>query len=462
MNKTKLASIFSMIALLCLACGTDQGQRGPIQSTTSLIREGRSPRSQAPIHHSAIRIDGYFTNRKSFICSGTVLSKNVVLTAAHCVTEYQTEEVRRLLPVSLLSVNNAFAFWGGSIDVEKVLVPNEYLHASSLRDLGYDIALIKLKSDLPSEYVPAMVATDFASAMRKDLFSAGFGVTDPETSSDQQDFVGNLAVGRISIDLNDRIEETTTVSPANRDFSNLLKLDVLKSEVLLCKGDSGGPVYFEENGKVVVLGVHSAMGFKKKVDARKVLCSDRNSSEEYVASVFSENRYFIEQGFESLTGMPLPGAKKHGSKTQDPSTIDYYLESRGSVPIKNEWIDLSGLNASVLNGKLVIFPDISSQRGCLILSDSLSRYFSSVDFLELDGVDVATVALGKLAPTNLQIDLRAMFSSRELDFDKLYRGKIKLFANSIMLVVQTPSGFVRANLPLSECLTDGFRTIRSR
>lgn len=289
----RILVLFPVLAFLAVACAPGQGQgQGTHLVTESQIKNGEMPEPGSPITHSAIRVDRINTEGKDLYCSGAVLSQNIVLTAAHCVTE-----AGKLLPTESIRLYNAFGFWGVSVPVEKILVNSEYL-ASTSNVEAHDMALILLKSDLPAAYVPALIETDFKKAMGKKLFSAGFGRwgSDP---LDDANTTNDLAIGEMTLVSEVHFEAT--------DGTLLFKGS--NSGPALCVGDSGGPVYFEEDGKVRLIGISVAFQFPKRATKNTPLCAD-SRSQEIVASLMSESYRFILQGVAELSGNPLPGALK--------------------------------------------------------------------------------------------------------------------------------------------------------
>lgn len=412
------------------------------------------PTSETLIASTAIRIDGRAGTRSHFICSGTVLSPNVVLTAGHCVTESEPLGSRRLLsPLDLTVYDPQGSFFGSDYDVAQVLVPDNYLKPAVDPDPGYDMALILLKSNLPSRYKFAVIATDFATAMKKDLYSAGFGAWTANIQSDDENDSGDLAFGSFALNSSDFSEANEVAYGVNRADSKTLKFRSTRNGPALCKGDSGGPIYYEENGTIHVVGVNVAIQFHNAADARAYRCANLNA-DELASSVFSENIHFIADGFQKLTGRPLPGIGTLRPAEDDPATLDFFLKNGDTAPRKNEWIDLSAVSTSVRDHHLMVYPRAIAQNQCLLVGSYVSliqeTFLESWDVLEPDSDGVAQVMLKRIIPQSDQPSLSQILSPNA-SVEKYFRGKIKIQNDSIVLAVLTPSGVVRAELPVARC-----------
>lgn len=171
----------------------------------------------------------------NWFCTGTLIAKNWVLTAAHCVAEGPTTglHVRFDDP----DVNDAT---GG-----KVVAISE-VHANPMFDWeawDNDIALVKLAEDV-TDREPTPILRDVV-AVGTEVLDVGYGV------ADNMDGGGGLLR---------RVQKTTADCAGANDpgvsGANLLCMDASDGRGS-CFGDSGGPTFATVGGMRVVAGVTS-------------------------------------------------------------------------------------------------------------------------------------------------------------------------------------------------------------
>jgi secreted trypsin-like serine protease len=160
------------------------------------------------------------------VCSGTAIARNLVLTAAHCVARPD---------IYSISVG------GKSIAVSQIeRHPNFRADSYQTQKPSPDLAILKLYSPLPPDITPAKLSFDRKLPPRGTAFViAGFGVV---TERDRR------GIG---------ILRTAKVESVGTTAGIMVRLSSPKGSPQRgsCEGDSGGSVYRDENGTLVLHGV---------------------------------------------------------------------------------------------------------------------------------------------------------------------------------------------------------------
>ncbi len=176
------------------------------------------------------------TGGRGNFCTGTVIGRNVVLTAAHCVSsgvDYKLIEFDSLRQPSFRDI--------------ALVVPHPQfdLDAMLAHRVTADLALLKLAAPLPAKYVPShLMGERRAVRIGEKVILAGYGVAVPGDGRS-----GGLA----------RVADL--VATGHPGLLQLRLVDpVTKGErpgLGACTGDSGAPVFQESEGRFLVLGVVS-------------------------------------------------------------------------------------------------------------------------------------------------------------------------------------------------------------
>lgn len=155
------------------------------------------------------------------MCSGVVLSQQIILTAAHCVANatdwrihWRDEDGSPVL-----------------IKPESVLVHPAYdRNAVAKRHKSIDLALIKLPDPLPSRFQPIIVSSMENLEIGDHVTVAGFGFSEEKNRK-------TLGIMR-STDLN-------VVQPYGKSNSIIWLEDGIAHRAGACQGDSGGPILYQ-------------------------------------------------------------------------------------------------------------------------------------------------------------------------------------------------------------------------
>lgn len=175
------------------------------------------------------------------ICTGSLIARNIVLTAAHCLDESESP------------IQNIFVVFAESIDkakpeqirVASTGVANENF-APSAPDSGKswnDVALLKLAEDAPADFKLALLPDEnLKLSVGQQLIQQGYGRAEADRSA-KTDSSGVLrtvsGIGILAIS------------------ADGLELQMNEAKKGSCNGDSGGPALLKTSRGQVVVGVDS-------------------------------------------------------------------------------------------------------------------------------------------------------------------------------------------------------------
>lgn len=181
------------------------------------------------------------------ICSGTLVSPTLVVTAAHCVADVAeeigitTEEVTKSLMVGFgLKVTKKLSdpavklIGSRGIKVHEKYVVGEIDNSKP----RYDVALIRLSESAPAGFITAGLSNNKSLLVKGlEVVTAGYGLISAAPMKDTE------ALRKVSVKIDN----------PNLSESQFTYVDTKGT----CSGDSGGPAYVMSSGRPVLVGVTS-------------------------------------------------------------------------------------------------------------------------------------------------------------------------------------------------------------
>lgn len=247
---TRIISNWSLVffalfcSLLFVGCSKNSGSLSHVKTPQNIINGSKAnPESLSSLHTVAIGYKAANSKNEYSIepfCTGIAISKNLILTAAHCIQD----------DVEYKTLNNVLVFLGTNTDT----VNQDNLRSVSLVKLHpefnvefneikkavstfNDIALIKIKGTLPSTHKPAnLLDTNLFLKKNSELLVAGWGLLQsrPDISAQQL--------------------YETTVHVFGYWRTHILHDDSAR-KTGFCNGDSGGPGYLKVDDQLILVGL---------------------------------------------------------------------------------------------------------------------------------------------------------------------------------------------------------------
>lgn len=210
------------VLLVCLSLG----------STPAVALVGNAPPASSDLARHSVMIVG---SRGNF-CTGAALTRDLVLTAAHCVppgSDYKLVEIDADRRPHMRDVATV------------VRHPQFNLQTMLAHRATADVALLKLAEPLPARFAPAPIGEPPQKVTAGDQFTvAGYGLGvrgDPTTG-------GTIRMATLTVTGRPGTLQIRLVDPATRGDSPGLGA---------CTGDSGAPVLQQIGGRQTVIGVVS-------------------------------------------------------------------------------------------------------------------------------------------------------------------------------------------------------------
>lgn len=267
--KTKLY-VSSLIVLTLSACGYSESGYSPRPEDAAIVG-GFTTNKGNTISNYVVLI---YDNPTKTYCTGTLIRKNLILTAAHCVGA-GPEGLSLAFGLNPLSGTYTLR------KAHKTALHDKYKKMNSTD--RNDVALISFKEALPANYRPVNLPdSKFPLSKGLTFTAAGYGrISGKKTSVNDTQGSGLLRNVDVSIS-HFSVDETQ------------FYIDQ-KNGKGICNGDSGGPALMRYAGKDYVVGVASAISWtvpdEVKADERNQYIQNKDVCKE--KSIYMNVKSFL-------------------------------------------------------------------------------------------------------------------------------------------------------------------------
>lgn len=265
------------IVLSCIAlssCGQNTSTSSSKLIDSSIIN-GTDVKAGSPIATSVV---GVYNIKTKYLCTGTLISSNTVLTAAHCLAEHATQ-VRIVFSTDIDEIVNSRepdVKDEYSLPVTDAKASDKWNPEDEVTEHNTgDIAVMKFKGAVPRGFAPANFLPAASTLKIGDMITvAGYGVDfvdsskkiDPKKVRDLEEAIeyGEIicnddAKGNhlecFKVEYSGDGPLRTTEAPIKFILETEFHLNEKKSGT--CSGDSGGPAFVKKDGSLFLVGVTS-------------------------------------------------------------------------------------------------------------------------------------------------------------------------------------------------------------
>jgi secreted trypsin-like serine protease len=183
-----------------------------------------------------------------FFCGGSLIDRNSVLTAAHCVQGTPKWPLRVVVGRTVLSSGR-----GQTLRVARISIHPRF---NGFTSLTYDAAVLTLKHPVKG-IAPIRLSGPAQNPLERPgrlATIAGWGNTikQPPRGNNGSNYPDRMRVARVPI-----VPDATTKKAYGSVYVGALMIPVGKEGKDACNGDSGGPMFAGQNGKRYQIGITS-------------------------------------------------------------------------------------------------------------------------------------------------------------------------------------------------------------
>jgi secreted trypsin-like serine protease len=241
--RTLVGVAAAVVALLGLASAAGAAQTG---GSTSVINGQEAPAGSYPYMAFVVAFEG----EGASVCSGTVVSSNVILTAAHCVLDETFSSIKEPAGFRVVTGNVDWASSPRTVStVSRVAVDPSFAYVTfpGYAPVRGDVALLGLSA--PITQPPIRIATSQAWNTGTATTLVGWGEATSGGGA-----VETLRFGEAGVQSPEYCKSKSSHFEA---AWSLCVLDYPSSRYSICHGDSGGPLLVFPAGEPLQIGVAS-------------------------------------------------------------------------------------------------------------------------------------------------------------------------------------------------------------
>ena len=266
-----MSRVLLALSLVALISCEPKGSNNVVVGNGAAIMHGTDVKDTDSILSSIVAI---YNDKEGYLCTGSIIAPNIVLTAAHCISG-NPSDMRLVFGTNMDEWLNAREPDVQAEHIRRVSdmkINEEYKKRTNAATNTYDIALMKFKGTLPEGYKPATFLADQKLLKRGAIVTlAGYGVSSVEmVPLDPKKYKGDkldqaIENGEVTCDANGHncFEVNMTgdglLRQTQAPIASLQETEVRldESKAGTCAGDSGGPAYILKDGVYYLFGITS-------------------------------------------------------------------------------------------------------------------------------------------------------------------------------------------------------------